>query len=137
MGMRNEMSPYGGVNPLIDKMIGNAYDIVKYVARYLKEIRYVAENMEHIYIAANGNKVKFSAVGNGTDTLIIPLPSEVDTTSIEEISVAVVITSGDVYTAGSDKVYYYITNGTIEFAINDAALYNGTFNVTITQAINL
>jgi hypothetical protein len=48
MGHRNPHDPFGGADTFVDKMIGNAYEVVKFVARYVKEIRYVALNMEHV-----------------------------------------------------------------------------------------
>lgn len=94
-------NPYGGVNPLIDKMIGNAYDIVKYVARYLKEIRYCAENMQSIYTAANGNKYVLEAVA--ADTLLeIALPEELDISTITGITAIAIGGDGSIYLPGSD-----------------------------------
>ena len=82
MGIRPTNDPYGGVNPLIDKMIGNAYDIVKYVAANLKTIRYVAENMETVFQAAQNmqqgggglglNTVVLENTANGSPHLMIP-----------------------------------------------------------------
>lgn len=96
-------NPYGGVNPLIDKMIGNAYDIVKYVARYLKEIRYCAENMESIYTAANGNKMVLTGTASGS-SLELPLPVGFDFTSIEGMVVTAFVTESgnEIYMPGSD-----------------------------------
>ena len=52
--MRCENDPRGGRNPIIDKIVGNGYTIIKFVAQYMREIVYVADNMEAIYITANG-----------------------------------------------------------------------------------
>lgn len=87
MGIRPTNDPYGGVNPLIDKMIGNAFDIVKYVAANLRTIRYVAENMETVFHAAQNmqaadtgggganNVIVLAGQGNGTDSMILDLPN--------------------------------------------------------------
>jgi hypothetical protein len=86
--MNNCMNPYGGVNPLIDKMIGNAYDIVKYVARYLKEIRYVAENMATVYAAVNGTRTMLTAVADGlSSTLTVAMPVDFDYTTLRTVNV--------------------------------------------------
>ena len=47
--MQNPFEPKVGNNSFVDALIGNAYEVVKYVAYYVKEIRYVAFNMEHVH----------------------------------------------------------------------------------------
>ncbi|UZV39864.1 hypothetical protein [Xanthomonas virus PB119] len=43
MGMRNHIDPYGGLNPLVDRVLGpKAYDIVKFVACRMPFIEKVA-----------------------------------------------------------------------------------------------
>ena len=139
--MRNSMNPYGGVNPLIDKMIGNAYDIVKYVAKYLKEIRYLAENMQYVYAAANGNRVVFSLDGDGTASLTIPVPlAGQDYSSIAAVSVIAVGLSGAVYTPASGTFNYGLTpTFNVQISITGGGsvpeLLTAEYRVTITQNI--
>lgn len=106
--MRNEMNPYGGVNPLIDKIIGNSYDIVKYVARYLKEIRYVAENMATVYNAAHGGRVVVEIPGTGVSPIIVPLPNGVNTMNLQSIDV--LATDGTMIYFGSPDTFNYGVN---------------------------
>jgi hypothetical protein len=49
MGIQNPFKPNTGNNSIVDALIGNAYEIVKYVGYYITEIRYVAANMEAIH----------------------------------------------------------------------------------------
>lgn len=58
MNMRTCNDPCGN-NPttLVDKMIGTAYDVVRYVAANMEKLLYIADNMEAIHNAAGGNAV--------------------------------------------------------------------------------
>lgn len=117
--MRTPFNPYGGVNPLIDKMIGNAYDIVKYVARYLKEIRYVAENMESIYDAVHGYRYLLTGNPGGSTSLALPLPGNVQAYNINSITVLAV--NGDtLWTPGPDTFNFGIAGGQVVISIDDS-----------------
>ena len=50
--MRTVNDPYGGYSPLVDKMIGNAYEVVKHVAMNLVYVRHVSANLEQVYTVA-------------------------------------------------------------------------------------
>ena len=50
--MRTVNDPYGGYSPLVDKMIGNAYEVVKHVAMNLMYVRHVSANLEQVYTVA-------------------------------------------------------------------------------------
>ena len=130
--MRTPFNPYGGVNPLIDKMIGNAYDIVKYVARYLKEIRYVAENMEHIFIAANGNRVMLTAEGNGSASLSATIPDSVEFSNIQSVSV-IAISGTNIYMPSPQTFSFGIADGEVDISIGNSvpALVNATYKITL------
>ncbi|MEO5499010.1 MAG: hypothetical protein ABIR46_00755 [Candidatus Saccharimonadales bacterium] len=132
--MNNSMNPYGGVNPLIDKIIGNAYDIVKYVAKYLREIRYVAENMEYVYVAANGNRTLLSQIADGTGAAFtIPLPVDMTTAYIESINVAAHYTGGIMTMPGSDTFRFSVSGGNVNiYPISaDVSIRSATYKVTI------
>lgn len=131
--MHNSMNPYGGVNPLIDKMIGNAYDIVKYVARYLKEIRYVAENMESVYNAANGTSIGLTVPGDGVTTaLSVALPAEFPYATIESVSVIAVYNDETFTFSGSDTFSYVLSGGNVNIQIHSALaqVLDATFRIT-------
>lgn len=133
--MNNSFNPYGGVNPLIDKMIGNAYDIVKYVARYLKEIRYVAENMETVYIAANGNRTMAFITGDGvTNPLMAPLPSAVASTeNIRTIDVAAHYNGDTITMPGPDTFEFSVSGGNVVIQLHSAIpqVELATFHIAI------
>lgn len=138
MGHRPVHDPYGGVNPLIDKMIGNAYDIVKYVARYLKEIRYLAENMELVHTVANMNrKYVRAASGNGTDTLSAAIDEAIVIANVESISV-IAETVGGIRVFPAADTFSYILNTDSEVVINiqDADLYSANYKITVMYSIS-
>lgn len=133
MGIRPGSDPYGGVNPLIDKMIGNAYDIVKYVARYLKEIRYVAENMHLINEAVNGRVISISVLNDGQSQIAIELDETVAVEDIESISV-ITYNSGQVFTSSPETFTYNIDNGILLIhAEGPVDLNYAEFKITITM----
>lgn len=49
MGMRPTHDPFGGHGPLVDKLIGNAYDIVKHVAMNMAYVKHVSFHLEHVF----------------------------------------------------------------------------------------
>lgn len=116
--MLNSFNPYGGVNPLIDKVIGNAYEIVKYVAKYLREIRYVAENMQYVYAAANGNAHRATAVAAGL-SLSIPIPADVDMTVLQAVTVMAVVSDSVFYFPGVDTFNFGISGGNVVISIDN------------------
>ena len=96
--MRPVNDPYGGVNPLIDKMIGNAYNIVRYVAYHLKEIRYVAENMEDIHAVATGTvRSQALVTAVATNSTSLPLPEDIPVNDIQAMSVLITTSTGEIY----------------------------------------
>lgn len=52
MAIRNAQDPYGGRTGLVDKLIGNAFDVVHVVARHINEIKYIVANMEAVVTVA-------------------------------------------------------------------------------------
>jgi hypothetical protein len=73
MGMRASLDCFAGPTTLVDKMIGNAFKTVEAVALHLKEIKYLAYNMDAIVAAANASTVSggSSTVGGGSSTTIV------------------------------------------------------------------
>lgn len=120
--MRQVHDPYGGVNPLVDKMLGNAYDIVKYVARYLKEIRYVAENMENVYNVAHGYRKVVAVYAEGSSTLSIPLPVGVNQDNLEGVQV-MALDSSENYFSGPDTFNYGIQGNDLVISISSFLQY--------------
>ena len=132
--MRNSMNPYGGVNPLIDKMIGNAYDIVKYVAKYLREIRYVAENMEYVYTAANGNRTILTQLADGSGgPITIALPDGLTVGQIESINVTALYDDDVITMPAPDTFEFNISGGNINIELISILpqVVSATYKVTI------
>lgn len=113
--MRNSTDLLGGINPAIDKLIGNAFEIVKYVAEHLKEIRYVAQNMEDIHAVATGtvrSQLLLTATVATTQT-VMELPENFPVEDIQDISMTVVTNAGNVYPFGSAMLNWVLQNGLI------------------------
>lgn len=134
--MRPINDPYGGVNPLIDKMIGNAYSIVKYVALNLKEICYLAENMQLIHDVAHGYRFEIEGDPAGATTLTIPLPDGMNITSIRGVEV-VAHYLDQIYVAGADTFNYEIASGAVQISINseNTAARNAIYYATISTLL--
>lgn len=131
--MRTPFQPYGGVSPIIDKMIGNAYDVIKYVARYLKEIRYVAENMDMIYNAANAGKMRIAYNANNNTNLSIALPNEVTFSAIDYITVSAQY-NGVYYSPGPDSFSYEVDENNISIAMTNNELRFADFKIVFHQS---
>lgn len=127
--MRTPHNPYGGVNPLIDKMIGNAYDVVKYVARHLKAIRYVAENMERIYDAVHGYRFGVEGYASGP-TLVLNLPNNLYAYDIQGLYV-VAHEGGKVYMPGPDTFNAGVDGTQLIISISNPDLEYARFQATI------
>lgn len=104
MPIRNVNDPYGGNAPLVDKMIGTAYDVVKYVARHVKSIEKVACNMVSVVALAKEvrlNKVVTDVVPAAGATVSLAMPVGVTAASIVGFDVLVKQTNGDMFPLGS------------------------------------
>lgn len=66
MGLRNVENPYGGPVPMVDKLIGTAYNVVRTVHDHLQEITQVAQNIDNI-VAAGEAAPSFIIVANNMD----------------------------------------------------------------------
>lgn len=112
--MRNPQDPFGGADPLTDKLVGNAFKYVKYLSDYVKEIRYVALNMEHIYRASRNLYTNILQVAELTALdadYMIDLPEGVTPSIIINSSVIVVTTDDEVYGASEANFTWVITGG--------------------------
>ena len=49
MGMRNTHDPYGSPAVLVDNMLGNSYEVVRYVAKHIEYIKHVSAHMVQVY----------------------------------------------------------------------------------------
>lgn len=99
----NPLNPRTGTNPLIDSLIGNAYEVVKYVAYYVKEIRYVAHNMEHVFRVSEKlyqNVLQVETILTLDSEITIALPEGVTTEMVIGNSVLVKATDGSIHGPG-------------------------------------
>lgn len=109
MGMRPVNDPFGSPMPLVDKMIGNEYDIVKFVAENMEFIRHVQANLEALVELSNNLKTSgllLGSTGLPTETTSIPLPTGVLQEHVLASSVLVVGKDGGLY--GPDSGYFEV-----------------------------
>ena len=102
--MRTVNDPFGGQNTLIDKLIGNSYRIVKDVYDSLREIRYVAANMEDIHAVANStvrSQLLLTAIATPPNTEI-HLPDAFPVNDIQSLSVLILTEDGNIYGPSED-----------------------------------
>lgn len=120
MGHRNSHDPFGGADTFVDKMIGNAYEVVKFVARYVKEIRYVAFNMEHIYRVSQNiyeNILLTQPINALGTTFEIALPEGVTPSMVINSSVTVQTTAGTIYGPSADTFSWIIENNKLKVTV--------------------
>ena len=75
--MHGSFNPFGSPAVLIDKLIGNAYDVVKYVACNMSYIKKVSYRVDDIKDLAESNRNTLDLRGNlklKGQTVIISLP---------------------------------------------------------------
>lgn len=62
--MRAPFDPYGAASPAIDQQLGDAFQVVRFVARHIPEIASVAYHMEGLYkLVSAGGKANADLVG--------------------------------------------------------------------------
>lgn len=104
MGNRGPTDPYNDGTTLVDKMIGNAYQIVKYVACNLDDIKVVAR-----YFRKVGNqKIESTLGGLGSTTDFVM--TGVDDSQIISVNALV---------RGSDNVVYFPDGVNIIMTMSD------------------
>lgn len=129
MNMRAPLNPYNSFGDpqhtaLIDKMFGNAYDTVRYVACNLKMLTYVAHNMEAINKVAQGmltNRLVMGTSGQAGSTVQIPLPADVPATAVVSSSVLIATQTGDLYGPDSGFFTATIMAGKLNLTLKGAA----------------
>lgn len=109
MNMRATLDPYNKFGDpqhtaLIDKMFGNAYDTVRYVAQNVHMLKYVAHNMEAIDKVARGmltNRLVLAVAGEAGSVVQVPLPIDIPAMAVVASSVMLVTATGDMYSPDS------------------------------------
>lgn len=117
---RPAQDPFGGTTPLVDRLIGNAFEVVKYVAQYVKEIRYVAFNMEHVYNVSRNLYEHIFLVQPiiALDSVVeIDLPVDVTPAMIINSSVNVLTAAGAIYGPSATTFTWIITGGKLVVTI--------------------
>lgn len=71
--MHSSLNPFGSPAVLVDKLIGNAYKIVEYVARNMTHIRRASFYMKNIYDASQRLTKLVTAVSPDTDNSFIEI----------------------------------------------------------------
>lgn len=103
MGIRTSTDPYGGKEPLVDKLIGNAYQVVRLVAENLGFIRYVAHNMEAVQKVAedlSATTTLFAPAPTvANNAVLVPYPVGVTQSRVLSSSVMILGTDGHLYGA--------------------------------------
>lgn len=140
MGIRNpfDKGNWDVNNPttLVDKMIGSAYDVVKYVACHMRYIEYVAKNMRDIYdVATEGRRSKLikgtlGALGSTTTINLTPLVQD----QIQSMHLNLIGADGTLYEPNGLDLIATITAGVLTIVLDpDApAVYaNAKVNVTV------
>ena len=120
MGHRNSHDPFGGADTFVDKMIGNAYEVVKFVARYIKEIRYVAFNMEHIYRVSQKtyeNILLTQSINALGTTFEIEFPEGVTPLMVINSAVTVHTIAGTIYGPSADTFSWIIEDGKLKVTV--------------------
>lgn len=143
-GAGNVCDPYDdrGHTGLVDKMIGSAYDVVKFVARNLSVIRYVASNMETIYEVGQNLKtggLVLGMTGLANETVSLALPEGVTPAMILTSSVIVETAAGDLYGTDSGYVTASIQAGALRVYLASnapVAIQNAVFRWYITYGVS-
>lgn len=135
--MRNVNDPYEcrTHNTLVDKLIGNAFDVVRYVAMNMKEILYVAVNMENIYIVATNVRDNTVVVGIMPDTIapvLLPYPTGVVYENLLNYQAIVFGPDGIVL---PDPARYRVTLGSTGITLHtiDHTLIGSDYRITLTH----
>lgn len=139
MNMRSSTDPYGGLNPLVDRIIGpKAYDIVKFVAERMGFVQYVAGNMEAIVNVNNNLMSTYQAMGItpvAGQSVSLQMPFPILPVVVLSTQVAVRTLNGGFYTAESGYFRWSIQGNTLQFTLNanaPAALENAQLIWTLT-----
>lgn len=105
--MRGSLDPVGGSDTVVDKLIGNAYDVVLAVRLKLRELMFIVANMDSLMLIAND--LKSTTLVNGVsglagDTTIVKLPLGMNPLKILSSTVSLNDAMGNIY--GADTGYF-------------------------------
>jgi hypothetical protein len=122
-------------SPMVDKLVGNAYPVVKSVADKLETIKYVAENMELLQnVASNlvGSLVITGIAGSLGSTVSVNIPQVIAPSDL--LSVSTILRGGDniSHCNRSEFSQVYIEGDHLFFKILEPTLVNASFTCLIT-----
>lgn len=106
--MRGSLDQIGGSDTVVDKLIGNAYDVVLAVRLKLRELMFIVANMDALMEIANNLKSTtvvsgISAVAGGTT--IVKLPINLSPLKILSSTVSLADQFGNIH--GPDSGYFH------------------------------
>lgn len=114
--MRNTLDPFGGSDTVVDKVIGNAYDVVLAVRMKLRELMFIVANMDSLMEIANNLKsttVVSGISGVAGATTIIQLPLGMSPLKILSSTVMLADQFGNMYTPDSGYFTTLIQGGNL------------------------
>lgn len=120
-GYRSSHNPYGSNALLVDKLIGTAYDTVKYVAMHLRLIQYVSDNMDKIYeVGANlkSERVVESPITFYEGEFHITIPTEINETAVTSFETLIRTSDRGLYNTDSGLFTTHIEHRTLVLKVN-------------------
>lgn len=124
MSNRNINDPYGGETGLVDRMIGTAYDVVKFVACRIDHVIKVSRHMDSVINISNevrNNRVVRSVVPAQGATVEVPVPVDILNEAILGFDLMVKTAAGNMYPLGSATFVGVIKNRQLEFTTSAGA----------------
>lgn len=119
-------NPYGSRTALVDKMIGSAYDIVKFVAYRLDIISYVATHMDEITTLVRNLRKEHiilrPVILDSYNKMTVLLPDDLQVSQITSYSCMVQTVLDDLYGIESGAFTSRIVNGALELTVDPAAI---------------
>jgi hypothetical protein len=112
----------GGSAPLVDKMIGTAYDKVALVSKNLELLQYVADHMEDLLLVSTqlrNSQVVEGVSGQLGALVTIPLPEGVAQNMVVASSIILVASDGALY--GEEYFSSYILENALKISLKMSA----------------
>ena len=122
--MRAFNDPMGGTDPLIDKMIGNAYDTVALVAKNIALIQFLGENMDELTLIAKGLKTTIyveTVAGQIGELVSTVLPASIKVADIKSFTVMLRDSTGSLFAGDSGLFNARIEDGAAKVVLMPSA----------------
>lgn len=137
MGFRNCHDPYGSPSILVDKMIGTAYEIVKYVAERMPALQSISDNMEDLTLIATNARKEVDLVGVASGlgiTVNVAMPAGVADTDVRWVNAVIYGSDGVTYPASSTTFTVRVQSGAVRIALSPsgpAGMVNAPIAITL------